>query len=476
MVELGLESSWNLFIKKLEDLLGNATVRRWILSFSIHFEEGKTIVLSAQDAFQALWFEEHLKPRLHLLKDPLGRAIPVILKLPQKTKPVKKDPLVQKGDKPQTHGLPFQKANPCYTFDRFLPFDENTIVVRLLDEACSYWIAKNYKKLSPIVASHSKTTFAIPPNPIFLTGPTGSGKTHLLTATANRLRQSGLNVILANADTFSEHVVKSMRAGEMTSFRALWRKADVLIIEDVQEFSRKTATQEEFFHTFNTLQMAGKQIFLSANCFPQMLQQIEARLISRFEWGIVLPLSPLPKKNYPSLLEARATALNFPLSQKVSSFLSESFASSPKALCNALSSLVSRLSVSGGRLHPSTHQLSLSQIENLLADLLEKEASLALSSDKILKIVAEFFGITTEDLLGTSQSREYTLPRQITMFLIRKHLRLPYLKIADYFKKNHSTVMSATKQIEKHLKDSSNSVGSSISSIEIKLYENQTTA
>lgn len=475
MADTTLQACWLSFLDRLDAELGKATVDRWIRTLSVRFEEGPKMILSAKDSFQALWYEEHLRPRLEHFKDPLGVQVVVSLEVFGKTKsPIQKNPSTFRNDKRSPHTLSFPEIDHSLSFDKYIPVEENTIVVKLLNEACSYWVAKHLKKLSPIVIPNEPAIQIVPPNPIFICGPSGCGKTHLLTATTDRLKQVGMNVIMATADTFTEHVVKSMRAGEMTAFRTLWRKADILIIEDVQNFSRKSATQEEFFHTFNTLQMAGKQIILSANCFPQQLQYVEQRLISRFEWGIVLPLSTLSKKQYPLLIEKKALTHNFPISSKVSVFLSETFPSSPKAICQALQALVSRLSVSNGRLHPSAQHLSLSQIQDLLSDLVERESSLALSPDKIIDITAHSYGITKDDLLGKSQSRECTLPRQVAMFLMRKHLKAPYMKIADCFNKNHSTVMSATKQIEHLIGDSSSDVGSSIASIEMRLYSLQT--
>ena len=136
----------------------------------------------------------------------------------------------------------------------------------------------------------------------------------------------------------------------MSLFRQAYRNADVLLVDDVQVFSRKGATQEEFFHTFNTLHLAGKQIILSANCPPQELQLIEPRLVSRFEWGIVLPLKSLQLQERKEMLQGKAASLQFPLSPKVVDFLLETFTSTPKALIKAFEALVLRLHV--GEQHP----------------------------------------------------------------------------------------------------------------------------
>ena len=128
-------------------------------------------------------------------------------------------------------------------------------------------------------------------------GPSGTGKSHLLVAIAHTLKQRSLKVVYTRAETFTEHVVSAIRSGEMSTFRHCYRNIDVLIIDDVHIISRKGATQEELFHTFNTLHLAGKQIILSAKCAPQELQFIEPRLVSRFEWGDIIRWSCRLRRN-----------------------------------------------------------------------------------------------------------------------------------------------------------------------------------
>ena len=465
---------WQAFLERLEHELGKETVDRWARSLVVKTGNGPKIVLEAKDSFQALWFEEHLRPRLHALVDPLGEAIQVSLQIAGRnitgkrstkalTRPAKFDP--------NQFSLNFPDVDSSYTFDRFLTLPENEIVLKLFDELCSHLAGERLKKLSSVVIPSADSQRLPSPNPIYLCGPSGSGKTHLLAATAHRLRQAGLSVIMAKSDLFTEHVVRSIRAGEMSIFRKLWRTADVLIVDDVHCLARKNATQEEFFHTFNSLHVAGKQIILSANCLPQQLQFIEPRLVSRFEWGIVLSLQTIPRKQFPTLLEKKAHHSNFALSSKLAHFLAETFPSTPKACVHALEALILRLSLAKNRPSATSASMTLSQVRDLLADLIEDEKLLALTPEKIINVTAEAYGIKREDLIGRSQSREFVLPRQVAMFLIRKHLKVPFMKIGDLFKKNHSTVMSAIRQVEKGIPDSSSDVGSALASIEIRLSE-----
>ena len=466
-VATGIISCWQSFLDKLDEELGKETVDKWVRSLVIRQGANHKLYVEVNDSFQALWFEEHLRPRLHLFTDPLGTQIRIVVE----TRDKKAIPTVRpsKVQLPET-ALHFPELDPSCTFEQFISQEDNEIVIRLLKELCSHITTERFKKLSPLVSSQENPLKMPPPNPIYISGPSGSGKTHLLMATAHRLRAAGLNVVMARSELFTEHVVRSIRSGEMSSFRKLWRNSDVMILDDVHFFSRKNTTQEEFFHTFNTLHVAGKYIILAANCLPQQLQFIEARLVSRFEWGVVLPLSPLPKKHYPSLLEKKATLLSFSIPQRIISALSDLFQSSPKACTQALEALMLRWKMAKNRTLGSSTTMTVGAMQDILSDLIERESELALTPEKIILATAEAYGIKREDLLGRSQNREYVSPRQIAMYLIRKHLKIPFIKIGDLFEKNHSTVMSSIRQVEKLIPDPMSDAGSRISSIEIHLF------
>jgi chromosomal replication initiator protein len=452
-------AKWQTFLDSLETELGKQTIDRWARSLQVIHTSDDQLVLSAKDSFQTLWFEEHLRPRLRSFVNPLGAPVKVTL---QTTKSPPKA-IQAKAPIPTLH---FSPLDPTSTFDTFMKIPDNEIVLRVLNETCNFLVNERFHKISALV-THERSS--PPPNPIYICGPSGSGKTHLLSATAHRLRQAGLSVVIARADLFTDHVVKSIRSGEMSTFRQLWRNTDALLIDDIYLLAKKNATQEEFFHTFNSLHVAGKQIILSSNCFPQQLQFIEPRLVSRFEWGIVLPLQPLLKRQFPALLEKKAALLQCQMSQKVILSIADMFSSTPKACVQALQALIQRFKLAKNK---SVHlEMSLSAVHDLLADLLEEEQLLAMTPEKIISITAETYGLKREDLLGKSQSRECVLPRQISMYLMRKHLRMPYMTIGDYFQKNHSTIMSAIRQVEKMIPDISKDIGSSIASIEIKLAE-----
>jgi chromosomal replication initiator protein len=236
----------------------------------------------------------------------------------------------------------------------------------------------------------------------------------------------------------------------------------VLIVDDVHLLAQKGATQEEFFHTFNALHTGGKQMVFSANAPPQLLSAIEARLISRFEWGILLPLEPLSQAEMRTMLETKMRVTKFPLRKEVVDFLLTSFKSSSKTLHSALDALILR-----SHLHynKDPRLLDLESVHLLLKDLIEKENATVVTPSKIVRAVADFYGIRVDDILGKSQTRECALPRQIAMHLCRSQLKMPYIKIGEFFQRDHSTVMTSVKQIKKEIETQQHEISSSLSEI-----------
>lgn len=461
---------WDLFLKELEGTYGKATLDRWARSLKVEAFHSSVTFL-AKDSFQTLWFDEHIRQKFsdYLAHHHIKCKIELTVEGQKKpNKPLSKRAEEAKDKKPYSFHLHFPELDPTATYERFLVHEENEIPFKIVEEVCSSLMRKKISQLSDL---HSNSFQEEPSfgNPVYLYGPSGSGKTHLLQASAHKLRQAGFNAVYARSDLFTEHVIRSIRAGEMSQFRKLWRNVDILFVDDVHLLAKKSATQEEFFHTFNTLHTAGTQLFLAANCLPQQLQFIEQRLISRFSWGIVLELTTIPKKMYRALVEQKAQALQFVLSPKIINFLLDHFSSSPKACCQALEALILRSSLSRPYMRKASISMSEEQLRSLLKDLIEEEEKTALTFERIVSLTAQAYGITESDLLGKSQSRECVLPRQITMYLMRKHLKLSYMKIGDRFFRDHSTVMSAIRQIEKLIKDSTSDVGSSVASLEVAL-------
>lgn len=308
--------AWDNFLAVQETEVGAEVVAKWLRPLKVVKFDACNLYLEAKDSFHAMWFEEHVRPKLQTrLLNNNGRRIMVHLAVagaPDKTGSQKgKGNKAQAAAAPTPFSLAYDTLDPYCTLERFVVSEANELVFRLVSEVTGFDASQGTVEASRRVLC----TF----NPIYLHGPTGSGRTHLMMAMAHALRHQRMNVVYARAETFTQHVVSAIRAGEMRTFRQAYRDIDALLLDDVHVFSRKGATQEELFHTFNTLHVAGKQIILSAHCSPQELQLIEPRLVSRFEWGIVLPVEALGREGSAQALHAKADALHFPLSSAMSS-------------------------------------------------------------------------------------------------------------------------------------------------------------
>lgn len=439
--------AWEKFLYVQEGVLGKDVVNNWLRPLKVLRFDACNLYLQAADSFQALWFEEHIRPKLkHGLLNHNQASIKVHLSIGESRPLEAQENPKQKNAKgnPPSFTLLFDHPDTMCTLDNFVVSESNSLAYKLLSELC--------KSLSDH-AEHPTIQLGTY-NPIYLYGPGGSGKTHLLAATTHALLKSGFRVIYARAETFTDHVVNAMRAGEMHLFRQAYRSTDVLIIDDVHVFARKAATQEELFHTFNTLHMAGKQIILSSRHPPSELQYIEPRLISRFEWGIVAETGSLSLKEMQQLLQYKCEAVRFPLNPRINDYLIETFKSGPKAVIKALEALILRSHLSKGG-HVSSTALSINQARLYLTDLIRVEKEEMITPEKILKHVSEFFGITVSDILGKSQSRECSFPRQLAAYLCRDLLKIPFKKIGDLFGRDHSTIMSGVRQVQKMIGENS---------------------
>ncbi len=460
--------AWQQFIAQREQELGVETARRWLRSLKVLNFDACNLYLEANDSFQVMWFDEHIRPKLHELVNNNQKPIKVHLSLPEL---VPTAPRSRKSKKDQSTTISssfqifFEELDPSCGLEDFLVSEENKVAYGVLEELATRYVSAKVQAMSSFSSTTPEKERCMF-NPIYLYGPSGSGKTHLLMAITEKLARVGYKAIYARSELFTEHVVKAIRIGEMANFRSTYRNADVLLIDDVQVFGRKNATQEEFFHTFNTLHTEGKQIILSANVAPQQLQFIEPRLISRFEWGIALPLEAPHKKDIAKILEQKAEHYKYPISARTIEFLRDTFATNPKSAVKALEALMlrSHLNKSGQKTH-----LPLNTVKELLADLIDDEKAKAMTFERILATVSDYYSLSPDELIGKSQSRNALLPRQLAMYLSRTLLKAPYMQIGDIFQRDHSTVMSAIRQAEKQMNTPGSDMAQGYNAIQQKL-------
>lgn len=427
--------AWKLFLEDLEKKIGTATVRKWLSNLDVIKFDACNLYLEAENHFQAQWFQEHIKPILDQnFYNENFHKIKVHLSVKN----------VQKKDKQQIEKkfeILSDPLDPYSTFSLFVASESNLMTLKLLKETT----VKN-------------SVF----NPIFLYGPKGSGKTHLLQACYHKFKERNLNVFYVNAQSFTNHVVEAIRNGAMQDFRKTYRNLDVLIIDDIHIFSKKYATQEEFFHTFNTLHTEGKTIIISANVPTNSMHDIESRLISRFEWGISLKLEKLEKKELKVIFNNELEILKLNFDPQIEKFILDTF-TNIISIKKALKTIALKADLD------NSTSLDLDKIKKYLSFLINEEKEVALSHDKIINEVSVYFGITTKDILGKSQTRECALPRQFSMYLCRELLKMPYMKIGSLFKRDHSTVMTSVNSIKSYLENKNVEISSAYIELSKKL-------
>lgn len=449
--------AWQVFLETLNRELGEEVIAKWLLPLqTVHFD-ACNLYLEAQDSFQIAWFEEHIRPRLKRhFRNNNNHPIKIHLTLNEQI-------LAQQHTDTSPHKTTDTAKSPRLAFDPDPLLPEATLS-NFIPGAANEILFKFISALTGL--SDEPTIIPGAFNPVYIYGDAVTGKTHLLMGIAHAFEQKGQRAIFCRAETFTEHVVGAIRSGVMQEFRKAYRHADILLIDDIQILARRGATQEELFHTFNTLHTAGKQIIISANCPPQLLQAIEPRLVSRFEWGITLHLEKLDGLEMHKLLQKKLDDADFPLNDEILRFLIKNFGSNPRSLLRAVEALLLRTHMRNIR---SSWLLDVNAATEMLKDLLEEETKDALTPQSIIHAVAEFYGIPSVEILGKSQVQNCVLPRQIAMHLCRLELKIPYLRLGELFHRDHSTVMSSIKQIQKKLDSQDRELATAISIIRQKL-------
>lgn len=336
--------------------------------------------------------------------------------------------------------------NPKYTFDTFVVGENNNIA----HAAC-------------LAVSESPGEIY---NPLFIYGGVGLGKTHLMHAVGNFIinNNPSLKVKYVTSEKFTTELIESIRNEKSSNknFRDKYRNVDVLLIDDIQFIIGKDSTQDEFFHTFNSLREAKKQIIISSDRPPKNFETLEERLRSRFEWGLLVDISPPNYETRMAILKKKEELENYNVDDEILDYIATNVKSNIRELEGSLNKLVAYSNL--------THShISLSFAEDVLKDIISPNAHREVTPDLIIQIVADHFGITTADIVSQKRSNEIAYPRQIAMYLCRSMTDVPFETIGKYMgNRDHSTVKYGVDKITKDIKDNE-SLASTINIIAKKI-------
>jgi len=413
----------NLFAA-LKNRLGDQIFQTWIYPLSVQSWENETLSLSVPSQFYRDWISEHYQEVIEEAAAEISgspsRAAFVVDQSLSPAPPAAPAAVVP----PAVPKPPAPTLNPKYNFDRFVVGNCNRFA-HAATLAVSGEPGKAY-------------------NPLFLYGGVGLGKTHLMQAAAQEIlaRNSRARILYLSSETFTNEFIDSIANRTTDRFRQRYRGVDALLIDDIHFLGGQVRTQEQFFHTFNALWDSHRQIILSSDRPPGDIPDIEERLISRFEWGLVVDLQPPDHETRVAILRKEAEWQHLHIPDGILQFIAERIHSNIRKLEGALIQVASFASLTNA-------PLTIPLVEQLLAGSIDNEVERFISIDEIQKKVAEFFDIRVADMKSSRRPKTIAFPRQIAMFLSRELTPCSLSEIGEAFGgRDHTTVIHACRTIE----------------------------
>ncbi|MBU0613647.1 chromosomal replication initiator protein DnaA [Patescibacteria group bacterium] len=433
------EQLWQAVLGELELSLSKANFTTWFNNTFVSEFDDESVVIAVPNTFTKTWFENKYHKTI-------AQAIQNVTD--NRVKEIKYNVEVQKNSNspiPTTPPLNNEKKvdslkkkegqeiagglNPLYTFDSFVVGKGND----LAKAAC--------------IATAEKPGIIY--NPLFIYGGVGLGKTHLLQAVGHKAMEiyNNKKVVYVTCECFTNDFIQAVSNGKTEKFKDFYRSVDVLLIDDIQFLATKERTQEEFFHTFNTLHQARKQIVISSDRPPKAIPALEKRLISRFEWGMIADISSPDLETRAAILETKCREKGYLLDNEILSFIAATVQNNVRELEGALNRIIAH------------HQLNnsaptLESTKEVLIALASSPRKGALTPKQVISTVAEFYEINIKDLTGGSRKKELVVPRQISMFLMREEIKSSYPSIGqEVGGRDHTTAMHAYTKITKEVEE-----------------------
>ena len=297
---------------------------------------------------------------------------------------------------------------------------------------------------SQAVAEHPAQNY----NPLLIYGESGLGKTHLLYAIANVIRRNDQNakIVYIKGDDFINEFIELIRAGRGSEFRAKYREADLLLVDDVQFVAGKEQVQNEFFHTFNNLYESGKQIVLTSDRPPSEMTLLDDRLRTRFEWGLLADVTPPDFETRLAIVKNKAAALGMELPDKIASYIAEKVTANVRQLEGTVNKILAYKDLLG---NDADEEL----VTRAMQDIIKRSREYIPTPDNILDYISKYYRIEKSVILGQQRVKDAVAARQISMYLIRSITNLSAVEIGKIFdKRDHTTVLYSLKQVEKQMK------------------------
>jgi len=434
---------WEKLAEQLRNDLNEDAFTRWFSSVELTGLSDTEVTLTVPSHIYQLWIESNY---LNLLRAAvlfvMGRERKIRFAFAESDGAVDRNLLVPMGkdakagkdeedDDEEPGGKParaFSGLNARNTFDSFVVGATN----QYAHAACL------------AVANQPGKTY----NPLFIHGGVGLGKTHLMQAIGHHIqsKRKGSKVLYITSEQFTNDFIDAIQNNGLVKFRRRYRQADVLLIDDVQFLRSKERSQEEFFHTFNSLFDGHKQIVLSSDRPPAELADLEARLVSRFDWGLTAELQPPDTEMRVAILRKKSQSLEIQLNKDIIEYIAERVRTNVRRLEGALTRVASYASLNG-------QQPTTDKIEHLLKDILAEEARRAVTIDQIQKRVAEHFDVRIADMTSKRRPANIAFPRQIAMYLARELTKGSLSEIGDAFGgRDHGTVLHAHRLVKDRMK------------------------
>lgn len=415
------EQAWQAALGQLQMEMQKAAFDTWVRDSELISYEDGSFIIGVQNAYARDWLQSRLSSKVtRLLTGLMNRSVEVRFIVWQNpvgdndTDPTDSEETLTTLVYPENANL-----NSRYTFDNFVVGASNRLA-----HAASLAVAEK-----PAQAY----------NPLFLYGGVGLGKTHLLHAIGNMCLEKGLQVLYVSSEEFTNDLINAIRTHATQAFREKYRRTDVLLIDDIQFIAGKESTQEEFFHTFNTLHGQNKQLVISSDRPPKAMVTLEERLRSRFEWGLAADIQPPDFETRQAILRAKSDRAGYQIPHAIIELIARRVQSNIRELEGALTRVAAFASLSALPLTPQ-------MVETVLVDMLPRRTEV--QPEEVVRKVADTFGVNLERMLGRERSRDVALPRQIAMYLLREEANISLPQIGDALGgRDHTTIMYGCEKI-----------------------------